>query len=319
MRLGMLMPLLLVTLLATLLGGSLVTADEVHAPLATAQEDIYIDDAQPDTNLNGQRMLVVSSFGNCVNQVLYLKFNVGTGAPISGWVLTLQVPQAPASTNISSNIGVFGVPNVWAEGTLTYNQATTLNIIPKTAACGGSSVALTQRAMPGGVGPYTVSWPTSTDLDNYVNAARGSDGIVSLALAHVSPAGLTVWVNTFCDKESAAAGQVGCTQAPLRVSLLALDATVAGRSVVLEWSTASELNNEGFNLYRSEAEDGEYVKINQALIPAQGNPSTGASYSFVDTDVRPGRTYYYKLEDVDTSGNSTFHGPVSATVPGKGR
>jgi len=89
--------------------------------------------------------------------------------------------------------------------------------------------------------------------------------------------------------------------------------------MVLEWTTASEVNTEGFNVYRSETEDGEYVKINQALIPAQGNPSTGASYSFVDTDVRPGRTYYYKLEDVDTSGNSTFHGPVWATVPGKGR
>jgi len=35
------------------------------------------------------------------------------------------------------------------------------------------------------------------------------------------------------------------------------------------------------------------------LIPAQGNPDTGASYEYVDSDVVKGATYFYKLEDVD--------------------
>ena len=35
------------------------------------------------------------------------------------------------------------------------------------------------------------------------------------------------------------------------------------------------------------------------LIPAQGNPDTGASYVYVDSDVVKGATYFYKLEDVD--------------------
>ena len=36
--------------------------------------------------------------------------------------------------------------------------------------------------------------------------------------------------------------------------------------VVVEWSTASELDTAGFNLYRSESPDGPFEKVNQNLI-----------------------------------------------------
>ncbi len=77
--------------------------------------------------------------------------------------------------------------------------------------------------------------------------------------------------------------------------------------------TESEIDNAGFNIYRSETEDGEYIKINDSLIPAQGSSTQGASYEFTDTDVKNRKTYYYKLEDIDLNGTSTMHGPVSAT------
>jgi hypothetical protein len=83
--------------------------------------------------------------------------------------------------------------------------------------------------------------------------------------------------------------------------------------VLLEWETASEPDTEGFNLWRSEAADGEYTRLNTGLIQAQGSGDTGASYEYVDTEVVKDVTYYYKLEDVDTSGVSTFYGPVRAT------
>jgi len=55
------------------------------------------------------------------------------------------------------------------------------------------------------------------------------------------------------------------------------------------------------------------VKINPSLIPAEGSPTNGATYQYVDNDVKNRRTYYYKLEDIDLNGTSTMHGPVSAT------
>ena len=81
----------------------------------------------------------------------------------------------------------------------------------------------------------------------------------------------------------------------------------------LAWETGTETDNAGFNLYRATAEDGPYAKVNDALIAAQGDPVSGASYSFTDEGLSTG-TYYYKLEDVDYSGITTLHGPASATV-----
>ena len=57
----------------------------------------------------------------------------------------------------------------------------------------------------------------------------------------------------------------------------------------------------------------QYVKINSSLIVAEGSPIKGALYEFVDQSVKNRNTYYYKLEDIDLNGNTTMHGPVSAT------
>jgi hypothetical protein len=73
----------------------------------------------------------------------------------------------------------------------------------------------------------------------------------------------------------------------------------------------------GFNLYRSTSADGPYVKLNESLIPSQSPGSVlGATYTWVDEDVEPGITYYYKLEDVEVSGVRTLHGPVRASAQG---
>jgi hypothetical protein len=101
------------------------------------------------------------------------------------------------------------------------------------------------------------------------------------------------------------------------VELASFTATGHDDYVQVEWETASEIDNDGFNLWRSEAEAGSYTQLNADLIPARGGPTTGASYSYDDEAVTNGVTYWYKLEDVDLYGVSTFHGPVSA-VAGRG-
>lgn len=99
------------------------------------------------------------------------------------------------------------------------------------------------------------------------------------------------------------------------VTLIELESFIAepdDREVVLVWSTASEIDNFAFNVYRADAQDGAYVRINPALIAAEGSAITGAYYEFVDEDVRNGRTYWYQLEDIDFNGVATRHDPVSA-------
>jgi hypothetical protein len=89
--------------------------------------------------------------------------------------------------------------------------------------------------------------------------------------------------------------------------------------VVVEWSTASELDTVGFNLYRSDTPQGPGTRVNPDLIPPSADPQTGGDYKFTDTDVIPGRTYYYFLEDISASGNTAQHGPVEVQAEVGGR
>ena len=98
------------------------------------------------------------------------------------------------------------------------------------------------------------------------------------------------------------------------IELISFEAESLDDAVLLSWETATEMDNAGFFLWRMKFEAGDYFKITSELIPAEGNQFTGASYEFVDGDVEEGATYYYKLEDVDYYGNSSFHGPIEITI-----
>jgi hypothetical protein len=97
---------------------------------------------------------------------------------------------------------------------------------------------------------------------------------------------------------------------PTVVTLISFTITVSDGNVILEWETASEIDNAGFYIKRSEEKDGEYIRITD-LIPAEGGERDGSTYTFTDENVEDGVTYYYKLEDIDFSGVSIFRGPVS--------
>jgi hypothetical protein len=102
---------------------------------------------------------------------------------------------------------------------------------------------------------------------------------------------------------------------PTAVILSSFEAAPTAGSILVTWETAIEIDNVGFNLYRGGSPDGPYVKLNESLIPSQspGSPF-GAEYAWLDEAVELGATYYYKLEDVEVGGKSTFHGPISASA-----
>jgi hypothetical protein len=101
--------------------------------------------------------------------------------------------------------------------------------------------------------------------------------------------------------------------APTAVTLVSFLVTPAGRSMQVEWETATEINSLGFNLYRAESPDGLRIRLNESLIPSQapGSP-VGAKYQYVDDSIETVTTYYYFLEEVDVTSRATPYGPVSA-------
>jgi hypothetical protein len=82
--------------------------------------------------------------------------------------------------------------------------------------------------------------------------------------------------------------------------------------VILRWETASEIDNLGFNVFRGTSEKGPWTQLNKQMIPSLVPPGSpkGATYEWNDLDAKEGGSFFYLLEDVDTSGVKTQHGPV---------
>jgi Secretion system C-terminal sorting domain/Right handed beta helix region len=111
---------------------------------------------------------------------------------------------------------------------------------------------------------------------------------------------------------------------PLPVELTSFAASYTKNNVVLNWITQSETDNLGFNLYRSENENGfgndDYIQINANLIDGIGTTSVPTNYSFVDKyPIVEGHTYWYWLQSVSTTNELELFGPVSIEIPISGQ
>jgi hypothetical protein len=137
----------------------------------------------------------------------------------------------------------------------------------------------------------------------------GYDGVISA----LESGDLRIGVHVVAFDNGDSASFVTTGDPPTLIELISFGATSAIDSTNLGWITGSEVDNAGFNIYRSLSSNGPFVKVNSALIPAEGDPVAGASYSYADSALALG-TYYYLLEDVDLYGVVTRHGPVSASA-----
>jgi hypothetical protein len=108
------------------------------------------------------------------------------------------------------------------------------------------------------------------------------------------------------------------TAVPTAVELISFDAVPRDGAVDLSWRTGSELDNLGFHLYRSLSAAGPYDRITDAVIPGLGSSPMGASYGYTDSGLTNGVPYFYKLEDIETTGRTALHGPVSAVPEDRG-
>lgn len=103
---------------------------------------------------------------------------------------------------------------------------------------------------------------------------------------------------------------ISSQSAPLPVELLNFEATPSGEVVNLNWSTASEINNELFEVERSA--DGEtWEKITE--VPGSGNSRVIRHYSAVDNQPLSGANYY-RLKQIDIDGAFEYSDVVMANI-----
>ena len=85
-------------------------------------------------------------------------------------------------------------------------------------------------------------------------------------------------------------------------------------SIELKWTTASELDVQGFNIYRNDEIDYTTAeKVNVDNIEAHGTSTQSHDYTFEDIVANIAQTHYYWLEVVDYGGISSCHGPITYT------
>jgi hypothetical protein len=97
----------------------------------------------------------------------------------------------------------------------------------------------------------------------------------------------------------------------LAVTVSSFGAVRSHKGVVVRWRTGSEVDTLGFNVYR--ARHGRRVRLNRRLIPALSLSRSGVSggaYTYVDRHAPRHAAVRYWLQEVDTAGQRTWHGPV---------
>lgn len=99
------------------------------------------------------------------------------------------------------------------------------------------------------------------------------------------------------------------------VELKSFTASVNGNSVKLNWSTATETNNRGFEIERCQRSNAniqmDWEKIE--FIKGKGTTTEAQSYSFIDNNLNAGK-YSYRLKQIDFSGKFEYSDEIEVEI-----
>lgn len=83
----------------------------------------------------------------------------------------------------------------------------------------------------------------------------------------------------------------------------------------IRWTTASEISNYGYDIYRGDSPDGPFVKISEKPVAGAGTTDTPTRYEFVDDTIEPDKEYYYYVESISMDGSRQQFTPVRRAPP----
>jgi hypothetical protein len=98
------------------------------------------------------------------------------------------------------------------------------------------------------------------------------------------------------------------------VELTSFTGAFVGNNVELKWSTATELNNRGFEIQRS-ANGSAFATV--AFVEGKGTTTEIQQYSYTDRNVESRINYGYRLKQIDYNGNLEYSSVVNVgfTLP----
>ncbi|QHT66707.1 hypothetical protein GXP67_08565 [Rhodocytophaga rosea] len=138
-----------------------------------------------------------------------------------------------------------------------------------------------------------------------INGTRGADASSSFgSLASITS-------NEFTAFSFFALASINENINPLPVRLLYVKGKQVSKTVVLDWATASEINNDHFEVERSvDGKNFEYI----GSVQGNGTVQTLHTYNFVDVQLPNATVLYYRLRQVDTDGKYEFSEIVAVQI-----
>ncbi|HVR41417.1 MAG TPA: C25 family cysteine peptidase [Thermoanaerobaculia bacterium] len=234
--------------------------------------------------------------------------NLSPGDPIVIGGVTYRILSIASNTSLTLTekyAGATASGLAWTtRGAILFTTTTDVNGAYSFAGLAATSYFVRVTDSMGTMTGYGPTWERTEGLINLNNPA---DSIEAVNLIGASVAGVDF-------------GFAQLSALVTYVKMRAFDGVQRGKKVTLHWQTSFESNNLGFNIYRDSA--GTLTKVNKkmiagsAFITKRSTPVAGYSYQLTDHLPSENTFAQYWLEDVDTTGVKTKHGPITPLLRG---
>lgn len=233
------------------------------------------------------------------------------------------------ATPINAVIGLEVIPQIdglYGNETVQWNAASNTVLMNKTSWAGikffsGMQTALKSIEWVSGYGTDSLyyAWLTQNSFDPPLTV--GDDGAV--AILGQSPIPLNPGQSAdFYFGISIGADQAACLENMnlceakyniiVPVELTSFTASLIGNKVALKWSTATEVNNWGFEIERRTSDSNEWFRVGYK--EGIGTTTEAQNYTFTDNIAGiNSETIYYRLKQIDFNGAFTYYGEIEIT------
>jgi len=185
----------------------------------------------------------------------------------------------------------------------------------------GNTRTMTNSPAGGGFWPDGVQpLGSSTVLYRY-SAGTASDSVAGVGIVDTGYIGISMFTdpryftngdftNVLMALIQFAVSNGGSFPGFVPVELVSFAASVTGTNVNLSWMTATEVNNQGFEIERS-SDQNNWERV--GYVEGNGTTTETKYYSYTDTKLESG-TYYYRLKQIDFNGTYEYSSTVEAVV-----
>jgi len=158
---------------------------------------------------------------------------------------------------------------------------------------------------PPGAGTITLDYPSG----NVLPTPPGSRTLRIITFGGVTPGTYTINIQAAGPNGIPVHRRTVQLDVLVPVEMTSFSSFTDKNDVILNWSTATETNNQGFEVQRKRFD--EYENI--GFVPGSGTSTELRSYTFRDEEVIAGK-YYYRLKQIDYDGSFEYSGEIAVEV-----